>query len=184
MTPFFVSSQINAAVETTVKREGFRVGVDLILRQRNKPYMNSTLLFEHAKTVLLPDVDELRTNEEFADKDAVLLMDNCSIHVRPDTSQLLADHRFKVITFPLHTSHIFQSLDVSLFGNFKRKTKYKLPLESEDTTAGFIRRIFLMMKQTLVETNLRSSFRQESGFILDENVLPQKPRFISLWQRE
>jgi hypothetical protein len=37
---------------------------------------------------------------------------------------------------------------------------YKLLLKSEETTVGFIKRIFHMMKQTLVPDNVRSSFRQ------------------------
>jgi hypothetical protein len=30
---------------------------------------------------------------------------------------MLADHQVKVITFPPHTTHIFQSLYMSLFGD-------------------------------------------------------------------
>jgi hypothetical protein len=60
------------------------MGVDLILRQRNKPCVNSTLFFEYIGKVLLPYVHEPRTNHEFADKDVGLRMDNYSIHVRPD----------------------------------------------------------------------------------------------------
>jgi hypothetical protein len=58
---------------------------------------------------------------------------------------------------------------------------YRLPLETDETTAGFIRRIFHMMKQTLVETNVRSAFRlaglrydiDRNRYILlfDENML-------------
>jgi hypothetical protein len=67
---------------------------------------------------------------------------------------MLVDHRVKVLTFPPHTTHIFQSLDLSLFGNFKKRMNYRLPLETDETTAGFIKRLFHMMKQTLVEDNV------------------------------
>jgi hypothetical protein len=120
--------------------------------------MNSQLFAECISTVLLPDIDELRSNEEFAAKETVLLMDNCSIHVQTETLQTLVDDRVKAITFPLHTAHIFQCLDLSLFGNFKKKMNYKLPLESDEHTAGFIKQIFHLMKQTLVEDNVRSVF--------------------------
>jgi hypothetical protein len=81
-------------------------------------------------------------------------MDNCSIHVQVETLQTLADHRVKVITFPPHTTHIFQCLDLSLFGKFKKKTSDKLPLENDEHTAGFVERIFHRMEQTLVENNV------------------------------
>jgi hypothetical protein len=37
---------------------------------------------------------------------------------------------------------------------------YRPPLETDETRAGFIKQIFHMMKQTLVEDNVRSSFTQ------------------------
>jgi hypothetical protein len=69
---------------------------------------------------------------------------------------------------------------------------YKLPLESEETTIGFIKQIFHMMKQTLVPNNVRSSFRQiglqynidtsPCVLLFEGHVLRQSPEFISLWQ--
>jgi hypothetical protein len=41
MTPFFVCSQLNDAVERKPKLEGNRLGVDFILRRRSKSYMSS-----------------------------------------------------------------------------------------------------------------------------------------------
>jgi hypothetical protein len=106
MTPFMVCSQVNKSVERLLKRQGFRFGVDFIIRKRNKSYMNSQLFSEYISTVLLPYIDELRTNDEFANKEIVLLMDNCCIHVQAETLQMLTNHRVKVITFPPHTSYI------------------------------------------------------------------------------
>jgi hypothetical protein len=83
--------------------------------------MSSQLFAEYISTVLFPYVDELRSNEEFADQEGLILMDNCSVHVQGDTLQMLADHGVKVLTFPPHTTHIFQSPDLSLFGNFRRE---------------------------------------------------------------
>jgi hypothetical protein len=57
--------------------------------------MNSQLFAESISTVLLLDIDKLRSNEKFADTEAVLPMANCSIHMGPDTSQMLADHQVK-----------------------------------------------------------------------------------------
>jgi hypothetical protein len=104
--------------------------------------MSSQFFAEYISTVLLPYVDELRSNEEFADKKAVVLMDDCSVQVQGDTLQMLADHRVKVLTFLPHTTHLFQSLDLSLFRNFKKRMNYGLPWETDETTAGFIKQIF------------------------------------------
>jgi hypothetical protein len=117
----FVSPQVNPTVETRLKSEGLRRGVDLILKRRSKPYMGSQLFTEYISTVLLPYVDELRSNEKFANKEAVLLRDNCSVYVQGDTLQMLADHRVKVLTFRPHTTHIFQNLELNFFENFKKR---------------------------------------------------------------
>jgi hypothetical protein len=121
-------------------------------------------------------------------------MDNYYRHVRPVTFQMLADYQVKIITFSLYINHIFQSFDLTLFDNFKKKKKYRLPLDSDETTTGFIKWIFHTMKQTLVENNVRNSFLQirlqynieKSPYLLcfDENVLRQNPGFTSLWQRD
>jgi hypothetical protein len=74
-------------------------------------------------------------------------MDKCFLHVQAETLQTLSDHDVKVITFPPHTTHIFQCLDLSLFGNFKKKKNYNLALESVEHTAGFIKRIFHLMNK-------------------------------------
>jgi transposase len=57
ITPFFVCSQINDTVERRLKTEGFIMGVDLIIKRRTKPYMNSQLFAEYISTVLLPYID-------------------------------------------------------------------------------------------------------------------------------
>jgi hypothetical protein len=66
-----VCSEGNAAVERKFKIEGFRMGVDLILKSQDKPDMNWQLFAEYISTVLLPYIDELQSNEGFADKEAL-----------------------------------------------------------------------------------------------------------------
>jgi hypothetical protein len=117
-------------------------------------------------------------------------MDNCSIHGQAGTIETLADYRVKMITLPPHTTHIFQCLDLSLFGNFKKKMNDRLPLESDERTAEFIKHIFHLMKQTSVEDNVRSAFMQlglqyniEAILYLlhfDKGVLGGSPGFTSL----
>jgi hypothetical protein len=67
-------------------------------------------------------------------------------------------------------------------------------LDSDETTARLIKRIFHTMKQTLVENNMRSSFMhiwlrsniETSPYLLcfDEDVLRQSSSFTSLWSRD
>jgi hypothetical protein len=88
-----------------------------------------------------------------------LLLDNCSIHTTPEILSILREHNVKVITFPPHTTQIFQVLDLSLFGVFKRKMQYKLPFGNDNLTTKFIQKAFHSLKQTFVADNVRSAFR-------------------------
>jgi hypothetical protein len=40
MMPFLVSSQATDAVVRKLETEGFQIGIDMILKKRDKPYMN------------------------------------------------------------------------------------------------------------------------------------------------
>jgi hypothetical protein len=62
------SSQINDKVIEQLKIEGFRVGVDMILEHRQKPYIIAALFQQYAATVLSPFIERLRTNQEFRGK--------------------------------------------------------------------------------------------------------------------
>jgi hypothetical protein len=62
---------------------------------------------------------------------------------------MFASHRVKIISFPPHSIHIFQ-----------KGINDKLPLKSDETTAGSRKRIFRMMMRTLIPDNVRSSFIQ------------------------
>jgi hypothetical protein len=67
--------------------------IDFILKARSKPYINAEFFLDDIRTVFLPNLNQLRVLEEFADEDTVLLMDNCLSHVRHEVLGLLRDPR-------------------------------------------------------------------------------------------
>jgi hypothetical protein len=135
--------------------------------------MNAVLSHEYISTVLLPHIARVRSNPGLEHELAVLLMDNCAVHMHDDTLQELDAHRVKVVTFPLHTTNIFPSLDFSLFNVFKKRMAYKLSMDSDDSTKAFILRIFHNVKQTLVADNVRSAFVQ-IGVSYNIDVVPYR----------
>jgi hypothetical protein len=121
--------------------------------------MTAALFQQYVATVLISFIDRVRTNDQLAGKPAILLMDNCSIHMRPEILKMLREHDVKVITFPLHTTQVFQTFDLSLFGVLKRKLQYKLPLANDDRFVEFIQKSFHSLKQTFVPDNVRNAFK-------------------------
>jgi hypothetical protein len=154
-----VSSQVDDSVIERLKTAAFRLGVDLILAHRQQPYMTAALFQQYVTTVLIPFINRVRTNDQLAGKPAILLMENCSIHTRPDVPQRVREHCVKVIAFPPHTTQVFQALDLSLFGGLKRKLQYKLPLANDDRVVAFIQKASHSLKQTFVPDNVRNAFK-------------------------
>jgi hypothetical protein len=77
------------------------------------------------------------------EEDAVLLMDNCSPRLTPAVIELLSTARVRVVTFAPqpHTTHMFQVLDLILFGVLKRRGQDQLPLDDGAGSARFIKKV-------------------------------------------
>jgi hypothetical protein len=100
MIPFLVSSQETDAVVRKLKTEGFRIGIDMILKKQDKPYMNAVLFHEYILTILLPHIARVRSNPGLEDYPVVLFMDTCSLPMPDDTFPELIAHRVKIVIFP------------------------------------------------------------------------------------
>jgi hypothetical protein len=159
-----------------IEKHGVRFGTDVIFRHRAKPYVNAAMFAEYIRMVFIPNRNELRDPEQFADEDAVLLMDNCPSHVGDVILNLLREERVRVITWPPHTTQIFQELDPSLFGVFKRKGQYKLPFDDDQPTATFLLNVYRTFKQMMVEANIWRAF-QQAGFEFEVGADPYRLRF-------
>jgi hypothetical protein len=90
--------------------------------------MNVAFFQQSVTTVLIALIDELRTNDEFAGKSAVLLMDNYSGRRKPEIRANVRESHAKVITFQTHTAQRFHALELSRFGIFNKKMRDWLPL--------------------------------------------------------
>jgi hypothetical protein len=81
LTLFVVSSQINDKVIETLKINGFQMGMDMVLEQRQKAYVTATLFQQYVTSVLIPFIERLRKSgihRQISD----LLMDNYSYDAR------------------------------------------------------------------------------------------------------
>jgi 2-methylisocitrate lyase-like PEP mutase family enzyme len=77
----------------------------MILKARKKPYINTECFLDYIREIFLPNLNELRTFEKFAEEDAALLMENCPSHVGEEILSLLRDARVRIITWAPHTTH-------------------------------------------------------------------------------
>jgi hypothetical protein len=125
-----------------VFRDGIEPNVHLRLHVGRSSYVDKALFHTDVRDVLIPQIKGFRVTVGTPDAPAALLMDNCSAHLGAETIRLLRDKKRKVITFPRHTSGIFQMLDLVFFGVFKQvKRRHSkdstLPIIQDDTRCMF-----------------------------------------------
>jgi hypothetical protein len=139
-------------------------------------------------------LNELWESEELETCEAVLLMNNCSPHVSDNVVAVLTSVRVRIITFATHTTHVFQMLDIVLFGALTRHaTRFKYLYEEQPATA-FLRKVYHDFKQTMIEVNIWGAFtaiefthdikQSPYGLLFDEEKLRQNSGFVELWDRD
>jgi hypothetical protein len=75
----------------------------------------------------------------------------------------LACHGVLVLTYPPHTSHIVQVLDVLLFGIMKRSKKYQMRDDWLSLDVDHILRLFRAYEAVTTSTTIRAAWRK-AGF--------------------
>jgi hypothetical protein len=123
LMPYIIISQNSPAVQEQLRQQGVRFGRDVIVTSNHRPYLNAEIFLMYVRTVFLPDLVWLRGLGAFVAEESVLvlLMDDCSAHITDDMIRLLTEAWVRVITFAPDTTHIFQVLDLTLFGVLKRR---------------------------------------------------------------
>jgi hypothetical protein len=171
--------------------KGVRENIDLQIKIVQSPYMTRDIFLEYIRNVLVPAVEHNRLIPGCLKKPALLFCDNCSCHCTDDVLKELAEHGILLLTYPPHTSHLFQVLDVLLFGRLKAAKK-KL---SRDLSLGrdldHALRIFRAYEMATTSLTVRSSW-EKAGFgferrdgttylFVHEGRIRQSPEFAEVW---
>jgi hypothetical protein len=172
-----IRPSIRPSIQEQLKKRGVRSGTDFIVKSRAKPHINAEIFAKHICIVFLPNINELRTLGEFADEQAILLMDNCPSHVTEAIFALLRDALVRVIISAPHTRQISQHLDVSLFGVLKRRGQYKLRFNDDQSTADFSFKVYWTFKQTMIDADISGTF-QGIGLGFDTRAEPNRVLFM------
>jgi hypothetical protein len=96
-------------------------------------------------------------------KPAIVFCDNCSAHFSDDILKKLDRYVIIVITYPAHVSHLFQVLDVLLFGILKRAKKCQRRNDMIRKEVDHALWLFQADEQVTVSTTTRASWN-EPGF--------------------
>lgn len=171
---------------------GLRDGIDVKIEIRDSPYINAELFEQYVRDVFFPMVESNRGLPGCERKPAILFCDNCCAHCRQDFLRELAEHGVLLITYPPHTSHIFQVLDLLIFGRLKVAKKHQPHDPDLDYRLDHIVRILRAYEIATTSFTIRGSW-EKTGFgyvkrdqtfylYVNEQKIRSSPDFAELWQ--
>jgi hypothetical protein len=140
-----------------VFQTGVRDGIDLKVEIASSPHVTQAIFERCVDEVLIPAVLANRDLDGCKDKPAILFCGNCSPYRSDDVLKKLARHGILVITYPPHTSHLFQVVDVLLFGVLKRPKKYQRRDDGLHKEVDHVLRLFRAYEQATTSATIRSS---------------------------
>ena len=114
---------VKQAIPEEVYIQGLRPEKDVRLRRRDPAYIDEALFYEYVTSVFIPYVNLQRHKDEYRNAWAVLLMDSVRAHVSNRILQVLGENQIIALTFPSHTSNLFQALDLGIFDQMKTLKK-------------------------------------------------------------
>lgn len=113
------------SVPIILDQSGLRDGIEFHLCSSENGFITFDIFYSYLEDIFIPTINKIRIEKNYHEKPALLLMDNCSCHINFQINRLLASHNIRVITYPPHTSHLFQPLDAVFFGCSKKNVQRK-----------------------------------------------------------
>lgn len=105
----------------------------------------------------------------------LLLVDGHVSHYTRGFLQYAREHNIEVITYPSHSTHVYQGLDVVIFLPLKKNwTKARNQWERDGHTVdktNFLRVYAEAHQQTLTEANIKAAFRKTGVIPFNPNVV-------------
>jgi hypothetical protein len=147
-----------------VFRDGIEDGVGFKIQIDTKMYRVTGLFHDSLRNVTTPEIEELLVANGMANDTAVLLIGNSSARTSLDSIALLSRYQVTAITFPSHTSGIFQMLDVLFFSVFKHIKEHFGMALFVPLTESYIMQMFRAYAAAEASSIVRASFSC-TGFI-------------------
>lgn len=171
---------------------GVRPEIDLKIVVQTSPYITTELFEQYVQDVFIPSLESNRRLPGCQAKPAILFLDNVRAHCSDRLMRQLARLRVLVVSYPPHTSQLFQVLDRLLFGRLKAAKKHLVRNPEESAQLDHVVRVFKAYELATTSTTIRASF-QHTGFdyvqrdgvwylTVDEQRLRAYPEFHEVWE--
>ena len=190
LTPMLITGN---TIRESLWGHGLRPDEDVMIRRRNPAYLDGELFYEYISTVLIPYVSSLRGRPQLVHQAAVLLMDSALPHTSERILRILGENNIIALTFPAHTTNLFQALDLVFFGSLKHLKATAVGELGDDSASDHLTKLVQAYEQTATSSTIRGSFRR-AGMIpdtttrpykimVDEAIMRESPGFQAVWER-
>jgi hypothetical protein len=147
---------------------GIRKDIDLHLKIVDSAYVTEEVFYDYIETIFIPIVRRQRKKYSMENEKAVLLMDNFTSHCSDRIMSLLTNENIQVLTFPPHTSHVFQMLDLVTFGIMKTKARSYRLTKALSPAAEHVYKMYKAFEDATVSSSVRAAFVR-AGLIYRSN---------------
>ena len=171
LVPLVISHR--KTMDKELKESGIREGVDFKYAHQSSAFINTEIFNDYIRSVIFVYIDELRKKPEFENEPAVILCDNCSSHINDDILKDMAQRNIRIITFPPHSSHLFQPLDLVTFGGFKIFLKNNMRQKSNASQTDIITETIKALQMAIIPINNLSAFNR-AGLKINTKTIPNR----------
>ena len=169
LPPLIVSRR--KTIDDDVYNAGWREGQDFVYAYQERGFINSKIFNNYIYEHVIPYIKNTRTSMKIEKSPAVLLIDNCPLHTNEELYRRLALENIRVITFPPHTTNLFQPLDLVTFHVYKQEKSNMRSKYKKGSQIDLFYRNLVSMEKATHSSNNRNAFYC-AGLSIQTSVIP------------
>ena len=169
ITPMIISDRKN--LDKEIAESGFREGQDFVYYYQNRCYITKDIFLSYISETIIPYIKSTRDLLKLNEFPAVILMDNCSAHMDESVLDILAENNIRVITFPPHTTNLFQPLDLVTFRVFKQEKRASKTVYKKGSLIDRFHRNIMAIEKATISSNNKSAFYR-AGLKIQGAIIP------------
>jgi hypothetical protein len=157
--------------------------------------MTEAIFKDYIENQFFPIVDAERHDESASDQPAILFCDNLRAHCDDALCRKLAEKWVILITYPPHTSNIFQVLDRLTFSVLKNQKRQVQRDGDLHPVIDHVRRVLVAYERSTGSETIRAAWRR-TGFDyvlsdggtwrlhLNTQKFEEYPEYVEVWRRD
>jgi hypothetical protein len=170
LTPHIITRR--KTLENDLTKEGLILDEDMTIAYSEKGYMTTELFLDWARSVFFPGLARIREEKGTGGAWATLLLDGFSGHTNTEVIAEMEANGVHLVYFPPHSTHVFQPLDLTIFGGLKAILRNYHEEHSLSAQAETINKIINAAQDSTTKHKIIAAFRR-AGILLECNASGQ-----------